>query len=120
MCFAELDVERKNDFFNRLGLSLSQFRQRGIFPLDFAPRDIVYEKREEPEIGVVHLYTLVDTEHVAVTPDLTNSKIGQKLKAEQREEFRKEYKGFLSQVEIEEAIRTVFDDRDKIILEGGE
>lgn len=119
-CFGELVDEIKDNFFHRLGISLSRHRERGIFPLDFAPRDIVYEKREDSEIGVVHLYTLVDTEHVAVTSEGANSKIRQKLKAEQRGEFRREYKGFLSKTEMAEAVRIVFDDRDKIILEGGE
>lgn len=120
MCFNKLVDEIKDNFFHRLGISLSQHRQRGIYPLDFAPRDIVYEKREEPETGVVDSYTLVDTEHVAVTSDVANSRIRQKLKAEQRKEFRKEYKHFLSQAEMTEALKTVFDNRDKVILEGGE
>lgn len=81
-----------------LTIGLKNLREKGIFLLDFAPRDIVIEDKE---LGVKHgNFWLVDTEHVKYETNYNY----ENLKKEQIAQFRKDYSGLITQEEIKKAV----------------
>ncbi|MDO8564131.1 MAG: hypothetical protein Q7R87_03930 [Nanoarchaeota archaeon] len=79
-----------------LGMTLKSFAQQGIYPLDFAPRDIM--------IGEPYWISLVDTEHLIVASDDRSAEVARK---KQKKEFKLEYSHLLTPKQLELGLKLI-------------
>lgn len=95
----KMTKQRRDGVFLALGHILGDLGSNGIYPFDFAPRDIILFRERWPVI--------VDTEHVSYLSCCTKEDM-MAHRAEQITEFRKEYAPFLGKNGLEEAMQLVF------------
>ena len=94
-----LDDAHKQLIFFGIRDALDSVRQdtlKGYYLMDFAPRDIVLRDEFRP--------VLVDTEHLEFSAFYDS----EKLLKRQTAEFNREYRSFLSKVELEKYRRIIF------------
>lgn len=103
--FGERNANKRRDFFSYLGLSLEYYRHRHIFHLDFAPGDIMQMTIRDNE----DYFVFINSEHVAISEDHDAAVF---LIDEQRNAFMEGYGQFLSEAEMIEALKMVFDKYD--------
>ncbi len=108
--FTDLNSAVKKQFFWRLGLSLKLYAEEGYFPLDLAPRDIVYQRTQNKEGLQSDVFTFVDTEHLLFFSGDEKEKPYAAFQEEQKAEFRKEYGHFLRKKQLEKTMDIVFGD----------
>src|SRR3989338_4387201 len=108
IAFSDLKPAVKEQFFWRLGLSLKYYAEEGLFPLDIAPRDIIYERVQNNQGSHSHIFTFVDPEHLLFVSAEEREKPRAALQEEQKVEFRREYGHFLKKRQLEKAVDIVF------------
>ena len=103
--FIDLTSDIREQFFWRLGLSLKFYAEEGLFPLDIAPRDIIYQPVQSDEGLQTYTFTFVDSEHLSFLPSKEKHLLG--LREEQKAEFRREYDQFLGS-QLDRTVEIVF------------
>ena len=86
--FSKLTYPKKETILRSMGVLLKACSEKGVYPLDFAPRDIVLrDYNPERKLGVP---VIVDTEHIEFGEGHSKELI-----EKQREQFRFDYKHFV-------------------------
>ena len=99
--FENLSYTKRQAIMQRLGESLRRCAEIGVYPLDFAPRDIVLEPyNSKSKFGIP---VIVDTEHVEF-----GEPNDAKLIKKQRQQFRADYEPFFSERKLDKLESLVF------------
>lgn len=85
--YKDLDSKMIKPLIALLGITLGTLHEKGLYIMDFAPRDIVLPETDP------HSYYLVDNENVIVLNPDNKSNIEKGIK-EQLKEFKREYSSF--------------------------
>jgi hypothetical protein len=114
----EINTEEKELIFRILGIALKNFRNEGIYILDFAPRDIVLNKSDNLKY---YKPFLVDTENIDYISQFSlfdgkgylhctkeDKEAINYLTEKQILQFRKDYELFLKPRELENSVSIVF------------
>lgn len=103
-----LNSSQLESFFDSLNKNLRKFSEEGIYPLDFAPRDIVLRE------GNLGLPVIVDTEHVAYAYPIIVGQRDKDLLKQQRQQFLEDYGIFLNRNTLRKYADHLFSDlKDK-------
>lgn len=99
-----LNTKQRGSLMTEMGIHLSDWNSKGVYLMDFAPRDVVL-KEENPSKPY-----FVDTEHIKIllnNGDEERDKEKKELRQEQATQFREDYQDFLTKNEIEEMLKII-------------
>ena len=97
-----LDEDKMEKIFRSLNLNLNALREKRLYLLDFAPRDIVIDDN-----GAA---VLLDMEHLEFANSFDRKKQDEFLLARQKREFHKDYDGFLNKEQLKKAEILLFNE----------